>query len=86
VSGLCDKRLLFLTGKGGVGKTTVAIALALAAARRGQRTMIAELTGQDRVAVAFGRADGSSRAHELQLAENLFTISIEPQHAMEEYL
>jgi anion-transporting ArsA/GET3 family ATPase len=86
VPGLCDKRLLFLTGKGGVGKTTVAIALALAAARRGKRTAIAELTGQDRVAVAFGRADGSSRAHELKLAENLFTISIEPQHAMEEYL
>ncbi|MDW5597286.1 ArsA-related P-loop ATPase [Conexibacter stalactiti] len=86
MSGLSDKRLLFLTGKGGVGKSTVAIALALAAARRGRRTVIAELTGQDRAAVAFGHADGSSGARELRLAENLFTISIEPQHVLEEYL
>ncbi|HST43498.1 MAG TPA: ArsA-related P-loop ATPase [Conexibacter sp.] len=86
MSGLSDKRLLFLTGKGGVGKSTVAIALALAAARRGRRTVIAELTGQDRAAVAFGHADGSSGARELRLAESLFTISIEPQHALEEYL
>lgn len=86
MSGLSDKRLLFLTGKGGVGKSTVAIALAIAAARRGQRTIVAELTGQDRAAVAFGHADGSGGARELQLAPNLFTTSIEPQHALEEYL
>ena len=33
---LLDKRLVFVTGKGGVGKTTVAVALGLAAARHGQ--------------------------------------------------
>jgi anion-transporting ArsA/GET3 family ATPase len=86
VSGLSDKRLLFLTGKGGVGKSTVAIALGIAAARRGRRTIVAELTGQDRAAVAFGHSDGSSGARELQLAPDLATISIEPQHALEEYL
>ncbi|ADB53082.1 Anion-transporting ATPase [Conexibacter woesei DSM 14684] len=86
VPGLADKRLLYVTGKGGVGKSTVAIALGIAAARRGLRTIVAELTGQDRAAVAFGHADGSSGARELQLEENLFAISIEPQHALEEYL
>lgn len=86
VPGLSDKRLLFVTGKGGVGKSTVAIALGIAAAGRGLRTVVAELTGQDRAAVAFGHADGSSGARELELDENLFTISIEPQHALEEYL
>lgn len=86
MSGLSEKRLLFLTGKGGVGKSTVAIALGIAAARRGLRTVVAELTGQDRAAVAFGHADGSSGARELRLARNLHTISIEPQHALEEYL
>jgi anion-transporting ArsA/GET3 family ATPase len=86
VAGLSDKRLLFVTGKGGVGKSTVAIALGIAAARRGLRTIVAELTGQDRAAVAFGHADGSSRARELRLDERLFAISIDAQHALEEYL
>jgi anion-transporting ArsA/GET3 family ATPase len=86
VPGLSDKRLVFVTGKGGVGKSTVAIALGIAAARRGLRTCVAELTGQDRAAVVFGHADGSSTAHELQLDERLFAISIDAQHALEEYL
>ncbi|MBV8735375.1 MAG: hypothetical protein JO120_11380, partial [Solirubrobacterales bacterium] len=40
---LLDRRLIFITGKGGVGKSTVAIALGLVAARRGLRTIVAEL-------------------------------------------
>ena len=45
-----DHRLIFVTGKGGVGKSTVATALGLLAARRGLRTIVAELASQDRVA------------------------------------
>ena len=86
MAGLSDKRMLFVTGKGGVGKSTVAAALGIAAARRGLRTIVAELTGQDRVAVAFGRTDGAGHAHELRLADNLHTISIDPQHALDDYL
>ncbi len=51
---LLDKRLLFVTGKGGVGKSTVAIALGLLAARRGLRTIVAELASQERVQGLFG--------------------------------
>src|SRR3712207_4576517 len=40
VSGLLDKRLVFVTGKGGVGRTTVALSLGLAAARAGRRTIV----------------------------------------------
>jgi anion-transporting ArsA/GET3 family ATPase len=50
---LLDKRLLFVTGKGGVGKSTVAIALGLVAARRGLRTIVAELAAQSRVPQSF---------------------------------
>lgn len=86
MAGLSDKRMLYVTGKGGVGKSTVAIALGIAAARRGQRTIVAELTGQDRAAVAFGRTDGSSRGRELQLGERLFTTSVDTHQALDEYL
>ena len=81
---LLDKRIIFITGKGGTGKSTVAIALGLLAARRGLRTIVAEVAEQDRVARVFGHEDSQFR--EVELAPNLFTISIDPQHAIEEYL
>jgi anion-transporting ArsA/GET3 family ATPase len=75
---------MFVTGKGGVGKSTVAVSLGLLAARRGLRTVVAELSSQDRVQRLFGHAAG--QFEEVQLAEGLFTISIDPEHAMDEYL
>jgi len=87
VYGLLDKRLIFVTGKGGVGKSTVATALGLLAARRGLRTIVAELASQERIQRTFDD-DPAHAEHfvEVELAPRLFTISIDPQHAMEEYL
>jgi anion-transporting ArsA/GET3 family ATPase len=84
---LFDRRLIFVTGKGGVGKSTVATALGLLGARRGLRTIVAELQSQERVQQTF-LDDGPPPQHftEVELAPGLFTISIDPQHAMEEYL
>jgi anion-transporting ArsA/GET3 family ATPase len=79
-----DKRLIFVTGKGGVGKSTVATALGLLGARNGRRTIVAELASQDRVQQAFDQNGAHFR--ELELRPGLFTISIDPQHAMDEYL
>ena len=84
--GLLDKRLLFVTGKGGVGKSTVAIALGLLAARRGRRTIVAELASQERIQGLFAENAEGEQFRELELAPGLFTISIDPQQAMEEYL
>ena len=81
---LADKRLVFVTGKGGVGKSTVAIALGIAAARRGLRTIVAELSGQARAASAFGVP--AAVGEELELAPGLFAISVDVPFAMEEYL
>lgn len=92
---LLDKRLIFVTGKGGVGKSTVATALGLVSARRGLRTIVVELARQKRVKLAFETSwpeqtvDVDLEAgdlEEVELAPDLFTISIDPQHAMEEYL
>jgi anion-transporting ArsA/GET3 family ATPase len=84
MSDLLDKRLLFITGKGGVGKSTVAAALGMAASRRGRRTIVAEVSYQDRIARAFHGED--SHFTEVELADGLWTISIDPRHALEEYL
>jgi anion-transporting ArsA/GET3 family ATPase len=84
VPGLLQRRLIFVTGKGGVGKSTVATALGLLAARRGLRTIVAELASQDRIRQSFEH-DGDT-FEEVRLAKRLYTISIDPQYAMEEYL
>jgi anion-transporting ArsA/GET3 family ATPase len=84
VAALLDKRLVVVTGKGGVGKTTVAAALGLLAARRGRRTVVCEVAQQERVAALFGAHDvGHS---EVELAPGLFTVSVQPERAMHEWL
>jgi anion-transporting ArsA/GET3 family ATPase len=85
VPGLADKRLLFVAGKGGAGRTTVALALGIAAARRGKRTIVAELSGQAVGAAAFGRADARP-GREVELEDGLHAISIDVRTAMDEYL
>jgi anion-transporting ArsA/GET3 family ATPase len=85
MSALLSRRLLVVTGKGGVGKTTVAAALGLVAARAGKRTIVAEVARRGDVASAFDR-DGSEPFEEIELAPNLFHISVDPQDALEEYL
>jgi anion-transporting ArsA/GET3 family ATPase len=84
VSALFEKRLVFVTGKGGVGKTTVAAALGLAAARAGRRTIVCEVARQERMSRAFHREGVGPR--ETKLGERLYAISIDPQRALEEYL
>jgi anion-transporting ArsA/GET3 family ATPase len=84
VSDLLDKRLLMVMGKGGVGKTTVAAALGLLAARRGKRTVVCEVAEQERLAGMFG-ADGLGH-RERELAPGLFGFSVDPERAKQEWL
>ncbi|MGH2994190.1 MAG: ArsA-related P-loop ATPase, partial [Solirubrobacterales bacterium] len=81
---LLDKRLLFVTGKGGVGKSTVALALGIAAAERGMRTIVCEVASQEHTSRVFRRAEVGF--HEVEMRENLWTISIDPDHSLREYL
>jgi anion-transporting ArsA/GET3 family ATPase len=84
MSELLDKRLLLVTGKGGVGKTTVAAALGLKAAGEGRRTIVCEVAEQERLPGLFG--DGSPGHEEQELAPGLFGMSIDPERAKEEWL
>ncbi len=74
-----------MTGKGGVGKTTVAASLGIAAAEAGRRTIVCEVAEQDRVSRALGR-EGVGPEVETQLADDLWAITIDPQRALEEWL
>jgi anion-transporting ArsA/GET3 family ATPase len=82
---LWERRLRFVLGKGGAGKSTVSAALGLAEARAGKRVLLCEVAGQHAVSRLFRAADvGTERASEL--TANLFAIAIDPEHATEEYL
>jgi len=81
-----DKRLVFVCGKGGVGRSTVAAALGLLSARRGRRTIIAEVAGQDQAGRVLGDGTSPERFSEHAIGDGLWGISIDPPHATREYL
>jgi anion-transporting ArsA/GET3 family ATPase len=81
---LLDKRLVFVTGKGGVGKTTVAVALGLRAAAEGKRTIVCEVSSQENASRIFDHAEVGF--HEVEMEENLWSISIDPDESMREYV
>src|SRR6478736_5115367 len=81
---LLDKRLVIVTGKGGVGKSTVALALGMAGASAGKRTIVCEVGAQEGVSRAFHHAKVGF--HETQMDERLWAISIDPDESMREYV
>jgi anion-transporting ArsA/GET3 family ATPase len=81
---LLDKRLVFVTGKGGVGKTTVAVALGMRAAAAGKRTIVCEVSSQENASRIFDHTEVGF--HEVEMEENLWSISIDPDESMREYV
>jgi anion-transporting ArsA/GET3 family ATPase len=64
----------------------VAAAVGMVAARRGLRTIVAEVAARDDVTRALDDSGGARRYGERELAPGLHHISIDPQAALEEYL
>jgi len=62
MASLFEKSLLIFSGKGGSGKSTVACAAAVAAARRGKRVLIVEIGEEERISAIFGNARRSGYA------------------------
>lgn len=79
---LLDRRLIVVTGKGGVGKSLVAASLGLAAARSGRRTLVVEVAARDDVPRLLVAEGGAER----EVAPNLHHHSIDPRRALTEYL
>lgn len=79
-----DRRVVLVTGKGGVGKTTVSALLALRAAKAGHRVLLCETSGSERVPDLFGVR---GRGYEpTEVARNLWTMSITSDAAIEDYI
>jgi anion-transporting ArsA/GET3 family ATPase len=91
---LLERKLIVVTGKGGTGKTTIACALGLLAARGGRRTIVVELGDQHRLPGLFARedvegasgSDGHRAGAEIELQEGLWSTSIDPEKALGEWL
>lgn len=82
LSTLLARRLLFTVGKGGVGRTTVTLSLALEAARRGKRVLVVELEG----ARGLERALGGLRRASAPGVEQIRYLAVDGKAALEEYL
>lgn len=76
-------RVIFITGKGGVGKTTISAAVASALAARGDRTLVVETAGDGSLARLFD-TDRLS-AHPRELAPRLWGVHVDEVHLIRDY-
>ncbi len=83
MTALDQRRFLFITGKGGVGKTTVTAALARSIAGRGRRVLIAATDQKERISALFGTSPLDTRIR--VIADNIHAVRITPDVAMSEY-
>jgi anion-transporting ArsA/GET3 family ATPase len=81
---LLDRKLLFVTGKGGVGKTTIAAGLALLAAQSGRRVLLCESDAKGSVALAFETSPTGFAPREV--GPNLWAMTMSTEDSLKEYL
>src|SRR3954452_13862029 len=80
---LATKRFLIVTGKGGVGKTTVCAAEALALAAKGKRVLIAMCNAKERLSAMLGSELIGPDVK--AVAPNVWAVNMDPTRALEEY-
>ena len=81
---LLEKKLILISGKGGVGKTSVALSLGAALAARGKRALVVFVGGHQMVKGAFPR---ETLGYEpTRLGDQLYAMALDHQKALQEYV
>jgi anion-transporting ArsA/GET3 family ATPase len=81
---LLQRKLIFVTGKGGVGKTTIAAALALLGSQHGKKTLACEIDAKGNMADFFETVPTGYQPREVQ--PDLFAMSMDTEESLDEYL
>ncbi len=84
MTALLHRQLLFVSGKGGTGKTSVAAALAELAVREGKRTLVCEMDAKGALAAAFEVRELAFQPSELR--PGLFAMVMNTEDSLKEYL
>ena len=77
-----DTRFIFFSGKGGVGKTSVAAATALSLSRKGKKVLIISTDPAHSLADSFDTKIGGEVT---KIEKNLYAVEIDPKKSMQEY-
>jgi len=80
---LCDRRILFVGGKGGVGKTTIASSLALLASDTGRRVLVVSTDPAHSLGDIFDKPIGEK---EIPLLENLWGLEIDSEREADSHI
>ncbi|MFM8957229.1 MAG: ArsA family ATPase, partial [Actinomycetota bacterium] len=81
---LLSRRLVFVTGKGGVGKSAVSAALARVAAADGKRVLVCEMDDKGSLAAYLGRAELAFEPTEVQ--PGVFAMAMNTEDSLREYI
>lgn len=81
--GLETARFVIVTGKGGVGKTTVCAALALKLAGEGKRVLVAMCNAKERLSTMLGGDLVGTEV--IPQAPNIWAVNMAPEPALAEY-
>ena len=81
---MVSTRLIFVSGKGGTGKSAIAAALCIARARSGESVLAIDMGSSPGLAAHLGAKSLTYRPHELR--EGLFAMEIDRAAALDEYL
>jgi anion-transporting ArsA/GET3 family ATPase len=86
MAGVLERNLIVVSGKGGVGKSTISAALGLLAARRGLRTILVEVGDQHQAPTLLGYPSPPAAGEEIELCEGLWSLTIDTEDALREWI
>lgn len=81
---ILERKLIFVTGKGGVGKSTIAAALGSLAASKGKKTLVCEVDAKGNLADFFEA--GATGFAPTEVARDLYAMSMNTEESLKEYL